>query len=252
LKNHADVLPVKKEIRVYVPKRYQAASKGMFPFAAVEEKLDYPVKMDLLKKYFTITETPGDADLAIVFINGPNSGNGYSDDDVKAGGNGYVPISLQYSEYKAEYARDPSIAGGDPFEKFTNRSFKGKKVTASNKTDLDLVLNTKKLMKGKPVIVSVTLSNPMVFAEFEKYADAIIINFNVQDQAILDILSGNAEPSGLLPMQMPADMKTVEEQSEDVPRDMKCYVDSARNAYDFGFGINWKGVIEDARTAIYK
>lgn len=251
LKNHADVLPIKKEAKVYIPKRYQPASKGMFPFGAVEEKLDYPVNLDLIKKYFSFTDNPEDADCSIVFINGPSSGTGYSADDVKAGGNGYVPISLQYGEYKADYARDPSIAGGDPFEKSANRTYKGKKISTYNKTDLDLVLNTKKLMKNKPVIVSVTLSNPMVFAEFEKVADAIVVNFNVQDQAILDILSGNAEPSGLLPMQMPADMKTVEEQAEDVPRDMKCYVDSAGNAYDFGFGINWKGVIDDARTVRY-
>jgi beta-glucosidase len=46
-------------------------------------------------------------------------------------------------------------------------------------------------------------------------------------------------------------MKTVEEQSEDVPRDMKCYFDSDGNNYDFGFGLNWKGVINDERAAKY-
>ena len=30
----------------------------------------------------------------------------------------------------------------------------------------------------------------MVFSEFEKQADAILVNFGVQDQAILDILTG--------------------------------------------------------------
>jgi len=68
----------------------------------------------------------------------------------------------------------------------------------------------------------------------------------------MDIITGAAEPSALLPCQMPADMKTVEEQSEDVPRDMKCYVDSEGNTYDFAFGLNWQGVINDARVAKYK
>jgi len=252
LKNHGHVLPIKKKTKVFVPKRFQPARKGNFPFADVEEKLDYPVSLDLLKNYFAFTDNPDEADCAIAFISGPSSGNGYSANDVKAGGNGYVPISLQYAEYKAEYARDPSIAGGDPSENSANRTYKGKSITTINKTDLDLVLNTKKLMKGKPVILSVTLSNPMVFAEFENAADSIVVNFNVQDQAILDILSGKMEPSGLLPMQMPADMKTVEEQFEDVPHDMKCHVDSESNTYDFGFGMNWSGVINDARTAKYK
>ena len=46
--------------------------------------------------------------------------------------------------------------------------------------------------------------------------------------------------------------KTVEQQFEDVPFDMECHKDSEGNVYDFGFGLNWKGVIKDARTAKYK
>jgi beta-glucosidase len=95
------------------------------------------------------------------------------------------------------------------------------------------------------------MSNPAIFSEFEKSADAILVNFAVQDQAILDIISGAAEPSGLLPMQMPASMATVEKQSEDVPHDMECFVDSEGNKYDFGFGMNWGGVIRDQRTEKY-
>jgi beta-glucosidase len=150
------------------------------------------------------------------------------------------------------YARDPSLAGGDPFEKFTNRTYKGKTVITSNASDLNMVLDTRKAMKSKPVIVSVAMSKPMVFSEFEKEADAIIVNFDVQDQAILDIISGASEPSGLLPMQMPADMKTVETQKEDIPFDMICHVDSDGNTYDFSFGLNWSGVIKDARGEKYR
>jgi len=29
-------------------------------------------------------------------------------------------------------------------------------------------------------------------------------------------------------------------------------VDDQGNTYDFGFGLNWKGVINDVRTAKYK
>lgn len=107
-------------------------------------------------------------------------------------------------------------------------------------------------MKEKPVIVSIALSKPMVFSEFEKEASAILVTFDIQDQAVLDILSGAAEPSGLLPLQMPVDMKTVETQKEDVPFDMICHTDSEGNSYDFGFGLNWNGVIKDARLEKYK
>ena len=63
----------------------------------------------------------------------------------------------------------------------------------------------------------------------EPWTDAILVSFGVSNNALLDIISGAAEPYGLLPCQLPADMKTVEEQCEDVPRDMRCYVDSEGN-----------------------
>ena len=66
------------------------------------------------------------------------------------------------------------------------------------------------------------------------------------------MISGRFPPSGLLPCQLPADMRTVEEQFEDTPRDMRCYIDSDGNKYDFAFGLNWKGVISDKRTKRYK
>lgn len=258
LKNKKIVLPLQKNLpdgkagkTVYVPKKYTHAGRN-FLGMETPEKLDYPVNMDIVKKYFNVTDNPDEADYALVFISSPNSGNGYNSADVKAGGNGYLPISLQYGEYTATDARDPSIAGGDKFESFTNRTYKGKTVKAINITDLSMVTETYAKMKGKPVIVSVNMSNPMVFSEFEKMADAIVVNFGVQDQAILDILTGKAEPSGLLPLQMPANMQIVEKQFEDVPHDMQCYKDSEGHVYDFGFGLNWKGVINDARTAKYK
>ena len=51
---------------------------------------------------------------------------------------------------------------------------------------------------------------------------------------------------------VPANMKTVEEQKEDVPRDMSSYKDSEGNSYDFAFGLNWSGVIRDERVSKYK
>ena len=217
-----------------------------------EDKWVDPVNLDLVKKYYDVVDSPAQADFAIVFIQAPNSGVGYDADDAKRGGNGYVPISLQYNDYTATYARATSIAGGDPLENFTNRTYKGKSVKTSNKDDLKIILDTKAAMSNKPVIVVLNTGKPVVPAEFEGKADAILISFGVQNQAIFDIISGKNEPSGLLPMQMPANMMTVEQQNEDVPRDMVCYKDADGNTYDFAFGMNWSGVINDARVAAYK
>ena len=60
------------------------------------------------------------------------------------------------------------------------------------------------------------------------------------------------EQAGLLPMQMPMDMSTVEKEFEDVPHDMVPYKDANGHVYDFGYGLNWKGVIKDERTEKYK
>ncbi|MDB5119883.1 MAG: glycoside hydrolase family 3 protein [Sphingobacteriales bacterium] len=251
LKNKNNALPVTQAKTVYIPKRYTPAGKNFLGFNT-PEKTEYPVNMDIVKKYFKVTDNPDSADFALVVIASPNSGGGYDSNDAKKGGNGYVPVSLQYGPYTANTSRDTSIAGGDPLEKFTNRSYKDKTSEAINKFDLSMVTSTYEKMKGKLVIVSVNLNNPMVFAEIEKYTDAILVDFGVQNQAIMDIVSGKAEPSALLPLQMPADMLTVEKQFEDVPHDMNCYVDSERHLYDFGYGLNWKGLIKDARTERYK
>ncbi|MBI1227605.1 MAG: beta-glucosidase [Bacteroidetes bacterium] len=251
LKNKGNVLPLKGKKTVYVPKKFTPAGRN-FLGMPIPETLDYPVNLDIVKKYYNVTDNPAEADAALVFIESPKSGIGYDSADVRNGGNGYVPISLQYKDYTATDARATSIAGGDPLESFVNRSYKGKTVKTTNKTDLDMVTETAMKMKGKPIIVCVTVSNPMVFSEFESQASAILVNFQVQDQAILDVISGKAEPSGLLPMQMPASMSEVEKQAEDVPQDMKCHKDSEGHSYDFGFGMNWKGVIKDERVTKYK
>ncbi|AMR30674.1 beta-glucosidase [Mucilaginibacter sp. PAMC 26640] len=250
LKNKGGVLPLQTGKTVYVPKKFTPAGVN-FLGMKTPERLEYPVNMETVKKYFKVTDNPDEADYALVFIASPIGHGGYSADDVKAGGNGYLPVSLQYGPYTATTARATSIAGGDPLETFTNRSYKDKSETTTNVTDLAMVNDTYAKMKGKPVIVSVNVNNPMVFTELEKQASAIIADFGVQGQASLDILTGKAEPSALLPLQMPADMITVEAQFEDVPHDMKVFVDSEGHKYDFGYGLNWKGVIKDARTAKY-
>ena len=251
LKNQQKTLPVQKQLKVYIPKKLIPAGRNWFGVETPESWKD-AVNPEVAKKYFEVVEKPEEADIALVCIDSPKSGVGYSQEDLKKNGNGYVPISLQHGPYKADFARETSIAGGSPLESFTNRSYKGKTITASNLQDMKTVNETKAKMGKKPVIVIVKVSNPMVFAEIEKSASAILIHMGVQDQALMDILTGAAEPSALLPFQMPVDMKTVEQQFEDVPRDMKCYVDSEGNTYDFAFGLNWQGVIKDARVSRYR
>jgi len=251
LKNSGQALPMQKQLKVFIPQRYVPASSNWFG-RSTPERWEDAFSKEIVSNYFEVVDTPEDADFSLVGIQSPNGGGGYDNKDLEKGGNGYVPITLQYGPYTAEHAREISLAGGSPLEESTNRSYKDKSITAVNAPDMKLVNETRKLMGEKPVIVVVHVSKPMVFAEIEPAASAILVHMGVQDQALMDLISGAAEPSALLPFQMPADMKTVEEQFEDVPRDMECYTDSDGNTYDFAFGLNWSGVIDDERVSKYK
>lgn len=246
LKNHKQTLPISGKKKVYIPVRHEPAYVGFWN-NPIEARDVNPLSDEIVNKYFERVATPEEADFAIVFINSPNSGYGYNKEKEE-----YVPISLQYNDYTATTAREVSIAGGDPYEKSANRSYKGKSIKTINKCDMTLVQDTKNRMEGKPVVVSINISNPMVMNEIEPFADAIFCTFDIQNQVILDLVSGKAEPSALLPFQMPADMLTVEAQAEDTPHDMRCHKDADGNTYDFAFGMNWNGVIRDARVAKYK
>ena len=243
LKNKGQVLPRARQ-KVYVPDRWTIPMHGPFLSGAKPRKIP-AVAPAILSRYYDPVTTPEEADFAIVFMDSPVS-LGYSAED------GYLPITLQYRPYTAVSAREKSLAGGDPHERSANRSYRGKTNTALNQMDLDSFLETRQAMGDKPVVAVVNLSNPMVMAEFEPLADAIVLGFDCQIQAILDMLSGAYEPSGLLPCQIPADMETVETQCEDVPRDMRCHTDACGNTYDFAFGMNWSGPIEDDRVRKYR
>lgn len=211
-------------------------------------------------------------DFALVRIKSPQNGNPtvmYTEDYTVPEDYEYLPISLQYRPYTADsmYVRFDSIGGQitskevqgtygmETIYEKENRSYYGKTGIITNETDLDFVLYAASV--ADKVVVAVDIQNTMVFSEFEGEVDAILAAWSgdrakaITDAAFFEVISGKAEPSGLLPIQMPANMETVEEQYEDVPRDMECYVDSEGNTYDFTYGLNWSGVINDARVEKY-
>ena len=249
LKNKSNTLPLQTGIKLYVPDRF-IRSYLDFMSQPIPAHSVVPAGKKNLAACFTLVDTPEEADAAVCFVESPIS-VGYDPEDRKNGGNGYVPITLQYRPYQAVNAREHSIAGGDPLEESADRGYRGKWNTAANEADLDIIIDTKKRMGEKPVVTVVTLKNPMVMAELEPYTDALLVEYGVTPQAVVDVLTGAFTPEGLLPVQIPADMDTVERQQEDVAFDMACYRDSEGHTYDFGFGLNFDGVIQDDRTRRY-
>lgn len=231
---------------------------------ADEEGNATPVYNDIIK---ATPEQLAECDYALVFADAPeNMGGGVTSKGYDLANGKYIPISLQYGPYTADSSsvRTESIAsptvekeiagtyGVEIVEEQENVAYCGESAIVTNSFYLDMILYASDNMpeEGK-VIVAINASKPMIMSEFESKVDAIVMGFGIDKKVYLDIATGKIEPSGLLPMQLPANMETVEAQYEDVPRDVECYVDSEGNTYDFAYGMNWSGVISDERTEEY-
>ena len=176
-----------------------------------------------------------------------------------------VKMTLQYRPYVADgpYVRKQSISGDTlPDGTKENRSYFGHKACTTNEGQLDQILEMAGKAKelGVPSVVAMFAGAPMCFHEFESAVDGIVITFcgaslyggaNASSEALARIIAGVDEPSGLLPLQMPKNMDDVERQAEDTPRDMECYTDSVGHKYDFAYGLNYAGVINDDRVKTY-
>ena len=110
-------------------------------------------------------------------------------------------MSLQYRPYTADgdNVRKVSISG-DILADGTkeNRSYFGNSVTPSNEADLDAferaVAAVEASGKDIPVITVLKAVNPVIPAEFEGDADAILVSFGTSDQALIEVALGQYEP----------------------------------------------------------
>lgn len=267
---------------VYIPLTYTPSSEGLNGFTAATAEL--PIAQAALEEYFTVvtdtiaetltgevdeegnpTIAPEDVirasgeqlagcDFSLAVIEGPTYGWGFGGIGIDPETGEYLPLSMQYGEYVAdgEHVREESLSGDTLADgSKENRSYFGRANTAAVSSQLDLVHLAENIGDPQKVVVAINASNPLVLSEIEPDVGTLLVGFNVDNKAFLDIVAGKFEPCGLLPMQFPASMDAVEAQLEDVPRDMECYVDAAGNEYDFAFGLNWSGVISDERVSTY-
>lgn len=88
----------------------------------------------------------------------------------------------------------------------------------------------KRITAAVPTIVTVYLDRPAILTELKDRVSALIGNFGVSDAALLDVLTGVAQPEGKLPFELPSSMQEVEAQSSSLPHD------TAHPLYRIGFG----------------
>ena len=88
-------------------------------------------------------------------------------------------------------------------------------------------------ISDKPSIVVITLDRPAVIPKISKEAEGLIADFENENDAILDIVFGRAEPQGKLPVELPSSMEAVKNQLPDVPYDSKDPL------YPYGYGLEY-------------
>ena len=291
LKNKGGIIKeggLPKGAKVYVPAGGGGMNWMAFFGGSVEEEDDSKVQLpfadELLADYDVVTDTK-DADgntvdataddlkgveYAIITVNGPNQpqigGQMMGCNETDENGNStFYPRTLQYREFTADESvgvEKESIAGCavndiemDSVTTVTeNWSPYGQSITSSNESELDKVIRIKNdLPADAKLILCVSAGQPaMCFHELEPYGDVIFWAQQNTNDYFMELINGTHEPFGLMPWNLPKDMKAVYTQATDTPRDEECYTDSEGNTYEFAFGMNWSGVIDDERVAKYK
>ncbi|MEK0098869.1 glycoside hydrolase family 3 N-terminal domain-containing protein [Streptomyces sp. A475] len=84
-----------------------------------------------------------------------------------------------------------------------------------------------------PTVVDIYLDRPAVVPELATEAVALIADFGADDQAVLAVLFGEAEPKGSLPFELPSSEKAVLNQPTDLPHA------SADPLFPFGHGLRY-------------
>ncbi len=84
-----------------------------------------------------------------------------------------------------------------------------------------------------PTVIDVFLDRPAILTPLADVAAAITANFGAGGRALLDVLFGEAEPQGRLPMDLPRSMDAVKANLPDVP------FDTVDPLFRFGHGLGY-------------
>lgn len=86
-----------------------------------------------------------------------------------------------------------------------------------------------------PTVVDVFLDRPAILEPITATAAAVVTNWGVSPEALLDVLTGGAPAQGRLPFDIPRSIAAVEASRPDVP------FDTADPLFRFGHGLSLQG-----------
>jgi beta-glucosidase len=118
-----------------------------------------------------------------------------------------------------------------------------KSVELDANTGVD-VARIKQIEATVPTILAVNAVLPWVIDDIEPAAASVIATFDVKTEAVWDVIRGRFNPTGQLPITLPADQAAVEANASDVPGYAEkfdyAYTNGVGDDYVFGFGLSYK------------
>ena len=105
------------------------------------------------------------------------------------------------------------------------------------------VAKVKQMEALKPTVLAINFINPWIVNEVEPGAAAVLATFDVKAEALLDVVRGRFNPTGKLPLTIPADQAAVDRNAPDVPGYAEAfdyaYKNRANDKYLYGFGLTY-------------
>ena len=99
------------------------------------------------------------------------------------------------------------------------------------------------IQKTVPTITVIDFSSPWLIQEIEQNAAAVIGTFGVKTEALVDVIRGDFNPTGKLPITIPASEEALANDKMDVPGfdEGPSYVYEAKSGdkYGYGFGLSY-------------
>lgn len=161
-------------------------------------------------KYATLVDNPAQADMILVRT-------GVTEER----GGGFAAMAAMTPAQRAAFEKQRAIEAAKP---------------VNIEIPASIWNNIKKLSAtGKPVVVAFNPSGTSIVLpqDLKQTVKGCFLTFDALDNAFLDVVFGKFNPVGKLPFEIPATMKDVEAQLEDVP------FDAPNKAFEFGFGLSY-------------
>ncbi|MEO0572594.1 MAG: glycoside hydrolase family 3 N-terminal domain-containing protein [Bacteroidota bacterium] len=89
------------------------------------------------------------------------------------------------------------------------------------------------LIMSKPTVTVLEMTRPSVVPDINAASQAVIADFDCEDDIILELIFGKFNPTGKLPIEIPSSVEAVVNQKEDVP------YDSNNPLYPYGHGLSY-------------